>query len=491
MTVPNIVVIGDLILDHYLIGEASRLSPEAPIPVVKAIDEVYILGGACNVVRNLELLGANVTVFGVIGEDNNGTILLQLLREINININNILQIKERPTTFKSRVKVGNHQIVRIDKECDSFISENQEMEIMRRFKKVLKQIDLVILSDYAKGVLTFSLLQGIIKLCHGNGIRVLVDPKGRDFNKYEGCYLSTPNKLEASLATGVEIEDENSLKLAMKILKETLNTQHQIITMGADGIAYSNYETLKIFPAKASEVYDVTGAGDTVIAALGFNIAKGQSIEESIEFANTAASIVVQKRGSATASLDEIASLTTALNSHIEVISSIDESLILKIEEFSNVIIECFRRGNKILICGNGGSAGDAQHISAELVGRFVKERIPLPSIALTTDTSALTAIGNDYSFQDIFKRQIEAIANEGDIVLGISTSGKSKNVLMAFEGGKNKSCINLGLSGNGGGDFDSICEYNIVVPSNVTARIQEAHILIGHIICELIDENY
>jgi len=183
--------------------------------------------------------------------------------------------------------------------------------------------------------------------------------------------------------------------------------------------------------------------------------------------------------------------IKSSLNSHIDVILSIDDKLIIKIGEVANVIVECFKRGNKILICGNGGSAGDAQHISAELVGRFVRERIPLPSIALTTDTSALTAIGNDYSFEDIFKRQVEALANKGDIILGISTSGKSQNVINAFGAGSFKSCILIGLTGNGGGEFNKICDYNLVVPSSVTARIQEAHILIGHIICEIIDHNF
>lgn len=189
--------------------------------------------------------------------------------------------------------------------------------------------------------------------------------------------------------------------------------------------------------------------------------------------------------------IDNKALVNEAINSHLQVVNSIDDKLISSIEIVAKEIISCFERGNKLLICGNGGSAADAQHISAEMVGRFVKERIPLPSIALTTDTSALTAIGNDYSFEDIFKRQVVALGMEGDVVLGISTSGKSKNVIKAFEGGKNKSCINVGLSGNGGGDFWAICDYNLVAPSKITARIQETHILIGHIICEIIDAYF
>jgi D-sedoheptulose 7-phosphate isomerase len=183
--------------------------------------------------------------------------------------------------------------------------------------------------------------------------------------------------------------------------------------------------------------------------------------------------------------------IKNSINSHLQVVSSIDDKLIESMEVVSSEIISCFERGNKLLICGNGGSAADAQHFSAELVGRFVKERMPLPSFALTTDTSALTAIGNDYSFEDIFSRQVAALAVKGDIILGISTSGKSKNVLKAFEMGKIKSCLNIGFSGNGGGEFGAICDYNIVVPSKVTARIQEIHILTAHIICEMIDSHF
>ena len=309
MNMPNIAVVGDLILDHYYFGESSRLSPEAPIPVVKGSSELYILGGACNVVRNLKSFGSNVELFGIIGKDTNGFKLLEMLGEINVNHHNVLQVANRPTTFKSRVQVGNQQIVRLDKEDDSGITLDVESEILNRFNKYLDSVDLVIISDYAKGLLTISFLAQIIKLCNNSGIRILVDPKGPDFSKYKGIFLSTPNKLEASLATGININNQETLGLAITKLKDLQKTNHQIVTMGADGIAYSGSDKITVFPALSSEVYDVTGAGDTVIAALGYCIATGLSIEKSIEFANKAASIVVQKRGSATATIEEVEDL--------------------------------------------------------------------------------------------------------------------------------------------------------------------------------------
>ncbi|MFC4233185.1 D-sedoheptulose 7-phosphate isomerase [Parasediminibacterium paludis] len=175
---------------------------------------------------------------------------------------------------------------------------------------------------------------------------------------------------------------------------------------------------------------------------------------------------------------------------HISVAELSAISLITKINEACLLIVDCIAKGNKVLLFGNGGSAGDAQHIAAEFTGRFVKERIALPAVALTTDTSALTAIGNDYGYDRVFERQVEALAKAGDVLIGISTSGNSANVLRAFDAGRKIGCINVGLSGREGGDMNKVCEVNIVVPSQITARIQEMHILIGHIICTAIDNN-
>jgi len=159
------------------------------------------------------------------------------------------------------------------------------------------------------------------------------------------------------------------------------------------------------------------------------------------------------------------------------------------IAEVAKIFLDVLKNGNKILIFGNGGSAGDAQHISAELTGRFVKERKALPAIALTTDTSAITAIANDYSFDKVFSRQIEALAKEGDLAFGISTSGNSKNVIEGLKIAKSLNCITIGLSGRDGGVMSNFCDKNLIIKSNTTARIQEMHILIGHMICSIIDE--
>ncbi len=179
------------------------------------------------------------------------------------------------------------------------------------------------------------------------------------------------------------------------------------------------------------------------------------------------------------------------LLTHQEIIKKVIDNLQADIQTACEMAVKTIRNGNKIILFGNGGSAADAQHIAAEFTGRYKKERKALPAIALTTDTSALTAIGNDYGYERVFDRQLEALAKPGDLLIGISTTGNSENVIRAFNLGRELGCMSIGLSGKGGGKFIGVCDLNIVVPSDNTPRIQEMHILIGHTICQVIDDNF
>ncbi len=176
---------------------------------------------------------------------------------------------------------------------------------------------------------------------------------------------------------------------------------------------------------------------------------------------------------------------------HLNTIMNSKISLSNKINDVCEIIMSTILSRNKVLLFGNGGSAGDAQHIAAEFTGRFIKERVALPAIALTTDTSAITAIGNDYGFDKIFQRQIEALAVKGDVLIGISTSGNSQNVINGFKAGRLIGCSTIAFTGKDGGEVQNFCDINLVVPSDSTARIQETHILIGHIICDYIDNLF
>lgn len=176
---------------------------------------------------------------------------------------------------------------------------------------------------------------------------------------------------------------------------------------------------------------------------------------------------------------------------HQNIIQKVIDSLSGNIEAACEMIITTLKNGNKVLLAGNGGSAADAQHIAAELSGRFVKERKALPGIALTTDTSAITSIANDYGYEYVFSRQLEALGKPGDLFIGISTSGNSEGILNAFKSAKKLDCKTLGLSGRNGGKMNGLCDLNIIVPSETTARIQEMHILIGHILCKAVDKEF
>jgi len=179
------------------------------------------------------------------------------------------------------------------------------------------------------------------------------------------------------------------------------------------------------------------------------------------------------------------------LHAHQKTISKTIETMIPSIQSASELIVKILKSGNKILLVGNGGSAADAQHIAAELTGRYKSERKGLPAIALTTDTSALTAISNDYGYGRVFDRQVEALANQGDLLIGISTSGNSANIISALEVAKELGCTTLGMSGKSGGKMNEVCDLNLTIPSDDTPRIQEMHILIGHILCQAVDDAF
>jgi len=182
--------------------------------------------------------------------------------------------------------------------------------------------------------------------------------------------------------------------------------------------------------------------------------------------------------------------IKSEFNSHLETINKVINNMENDLMNASQIVVDALKNGNKVLLCGNGGSAADAQHIAAELTGRYKCERRGLPGIALTTDTSALTAIGNDYGYDRVFDRQVEALANSGDVLIGISTSGNSPNVISALKLAQEMGCKTIGFSGRTGGAMNDVCDINLIVPSDNTPRIQEMHILLGHTICQIIDDK-
>ena len=344
---PNILVIGDLMIDHYLWGNVNRISPEAPVQVVEVEKETTVLGGAGNVVNNLVALGADVMVMSVVGEDKNGDEITQMLESIKVK-HYLICDENRKTTKKSRIIASHQQVVRYDHESKEDISQESEALITTGLLNIIDQFEVILVSDYGKGVITDSLMGKINFCASGNDVKVLVDPKGDDYSKYIGSYLLTPNKKEAQIATKMEINDDASLKVALKKLHNTACLQVPMITLSEDGIAIldENNNVIKK-PTVAREVYDVTGAGDTVLASLGYCLAKDDNIIEAMEFANLAAGVVVGKIGSATATLEEIEEYKSSLHK-----SSI-ESHIKTFKEIENTV-ERLKKQNKKIVFTNG-----------------------------------------------------------------------------------------------------------------------------------------
>jgi D-beta-D-heptose 7-phosphate kinase/D-beta-D-heptose 1-phosphate adenosyltransferase len=311
---PSILVVGDLMIDHYLWGKTERISPEAPVPVIDVQRESEVLGGAGNVVNNLRALGARVEVASVIGTDENGRRLVEMLEELEVGTEALVRERGRTTTRKSRVIASHQQVVRFDSETKLQISRESEMILLEKITRILERgVDTVLISDYGKGVLSEELTQRVIGLARERGLRVMVDPKGSDYSKYRGATAITPNRKEAGEATGIEIVDEESLREAGFRLKKELDLERVIITLSEEGMAIFG-EEMRVIPTVAKEVYDVTGAGDTVIATLGFVRACGGTIDEAARIANAAAAVVVGKLGSTTAGWDEIIAYEEALH---------------------------------------------------------------------------------------------------------------------------------------------------------------------------------
>ena len=339
---PRILVIGDLMIDHYLWGKCERISPEAPVQVVAIEKETSVLGGAGNVIHNLQALGAKVDVISVIGDDANAEELKRLLADIEISNKNILIQKGRNTSKKSRIIASQQQVIRYDKESTEDINSEIQEQIIANFTDSLADYDILLLSDYGKGVLTETLTKRLISLAKESGKKVLVDPKGTDYSKYKGATLLTPNKKEAIEASNVEIVDENSLLEAISTLKKRCELEVSLITLSEEGIAIYD-DTLRTHPTVAREVFDVTGAGDTVIASLGFALASGYTIDEAVKFSNLAAGVVVGKIGSATATLDEIIEYESSLN------KSTSHYHIKTLDEIRLLSSELKRRGKKVV----------------------------------------------------------------------------------------------------------------------------------------------
>ena len=353
----RILVIGDLMLDEYLWGEVDRISPEAPVQVVAIQKEDFTLGGAGNVVNNAVSLGAKVSTAGVIGTGRNGQLLLERFNQLDVDTSLIIQEPDRTTTQKTRIIASNQHVLRIDRETKQDISEPILEKMIRLIEDKMPDIDVVLISDYGKGLITKNLLSKVIASAKKHEKMIIVDPKGLDFSKYSGVSLLTPNKKEAALASGVEINDESSLEKAANKILENIRLDNLLITCGKDGMVLfeKNKKPFRV-RAKSRQVFDVSGAGDTVLAVFGLALASGASIHNSVALANTAAGIVVGKVGTATVSKQELASA----------LKSDDTGLPSKYKDLSELpalVKDLKKKGNRLVLTNGCFDLLHAGHI--------------------------------------------------------------------------------------------------------------------------------
>lgn len=303
----KVLVVGDLMIDQYIWGDVSRMSPEAPVPVVGVDRETLRLGGAANVANNIISLGGKVELCGVVGDDQMGRWIARDLREKGIGVRGVIVGGERPTTIKTRVIAQNQQVVRFDREVTALLSRDDEEALLGAIRSFLDDCGALVISDYAKGVVTPTLIREIVAMTEAEGVPVAVDPKVNHFAIYRGVTVLTPNLLEASAGAGLIIDSMDALIEAGRAIMGKLDCKFLIITRGDQGMTLFGDDGKWIhISAVGREVYDVTGAGDTVIATIALGLAAGLDIEDCARLSNVAAGVVVNEVGTVPVTLDQM-----------------------------------------------------------------------------------------------------------------------------------------------------------------------------------------
>jgi rfaE bifunctional protein kinase chain/domain len=294
----KIMVVGDLMLDRYLWGRVARISPEAPVPVVEIESEATRLGGAANVSHNLAALKSTAIPVGVVGDDDNAEVLIDLFWKMNFITDGIIKDKSRITSVKTRIIAHNQHVVRADKETKEPIHDKLVQKLMNKVNKLINDCDAIIFQDYNKGLLTPELIKSIVMIANSKKKTITVDPKFDNFFCYRDVTLFKPNKKETEGALGIRITNEADLFKAIKHLKQKLSCKNVLITLGEKGMCLLEQDDeLSLIPTKAQQVHDVSGAGDTVISTLTLALTAGASMKEATSFANFAAGIVCSEVG--------------------------------------------------------------------------------------------------------------------------------------------------------------------------------------------------
>lgn len=374
----HVLVVGDVMLDRYLIGEVNRISPEAPVPVVLLKSQQDRAGGASNVAANLAMLGIKTRVVGMVGHDGEAAILTSLMNEIGVSTDNMVQSAHRPTIAKTRILSGHQQMVRVDQESSASLNDEEQTLVINAIKTELTlNPALVILSDYAKGLLSKETCEHIISTCRKSLTPVLVDPKGKDYTKYAGATALTPNKKETAEACHTKMDDPNLIAKASE-LKNCLNLEFMVVTRGEEGISLLDKQS-HLLPATAKQVFDVSGAGDTVIATLAAGLVHGLSALESLHLANIAAGVVVGKVGTVPINKHELIEAMTAEQ------SSEQAHKICNLEQLEQKVAHWKKAGEKIVFTNGCFDLLHAGHVTYLEAAKKRGDRLIL---GLNTDRS-------------------------------------------------------------------------------------------------------
>ena len=385
---PTVLVVGDLMLDLYVWGGVERVSPEAPVQVLNVSSDESRPGGAGNVAANLAALGARTRCFGIVGDDSNGQQLCQMLKEQGVDISGIVLDKARPTTIKTRMIAHGQQLLRVDRESNRSIDDTLRSEMFALFEDSLPACDAVLVPDYGKGALPDELLGEILAACKKARKPVLVDPaRDRGFRAYAGCTVLKPNLAEASAAAGIKITDVKTLEEAAEIILRQSKAKNLVITQGGDGITIFKKGAEPVHVAGLSRpVYDVTGAGDTVLSLLGFVLAGRGNILEATEIANVAAGLVVGKIGASPVTKAEIGQELRGLH---QIASH-------KLKNFDEIVQACseHRRRKQKIVFTNG--CFDLLHVGHIKLFQFAKSKGDVLIVGLNSDDSVGQLKGPD-----------------------------------------------------------------------------------------------
>lgn len=390
---PRILVIGDLILDRYVSGEVQRISPEAPIPVLNARRTEERLGGAGNVAANLRSMDAEVEIVGLIGRDSKGRRLVGMLEELGVDTDGCVVDGGRPTIEKTRMVSGVQQVLRVDREDPRPIEDKLAREIVEQLPARIKKADAVVVSDYGKGLLTRVVLTGAIEIGRACKVPVLVDPKGTDFTKYKGATLITPNRKEAELVLGRSLADLGVLPMAARELMSIGDLDAAVITLGAQGMFHLNKTgATGHVPTVARAVYDVTGAGDTVISHLALALASELSLGDAVRLSNQAAGIVVGKRGAASVTREEL-------------IDSVGHGVLDKVigEDQLDAVVTHWKADGRRIVFTNG--CFDILHAGHVEYLRFARSRGDVLLIGVNDDGSVTRLKGAERPINELTDR--------------------------------------------------------------------------------------